>query len=109
MHATRLSSTATQALKDRDIILFNSLLQECNADGKKVVNPDHQYGDPHHATCLYMACKERDYEEFIVALLAAGADPNHVNPIRNKSSLHVATFVTNHLCLSQLNMATIQQ
>lgn len=102
MHATRLSSTATQALKDRDIILFNSLLQECNADGKKVVNPDHQYGDPHHATCLYMACKERDYEEFIVALLAAGADPNHVNPIRNKSSLHVATEHGNYTAIATL-------
>ncbi|PNF19162.1 hypothetical protein B7P43_G09787 [Cryptotermes secundus] len=90
------------ALKDRDMILFSSLLQQCNADGKKVVNPDHPYGDPHYATCLYMACKEHDSEEFIVALLAAGADPNHVNPIRNKAPLHVATEHGNYRAIAVL-------
>jgi ankyrin repeat protein len=79
------------ALKDKDINLFSSLLQEYNTDGKKVVNPDYQYGDPHYATCLDLSCKEYDSEGFIAALLAAGADPNHVNPIRNRAPLHVAT------------------
>jgi ankyrin repeat protein len=49
-----------------------------------------------------MACKERDFEEFIVALLAAGADPNHVNPIRNKASLHVATEHGNYAAIAAL-------
>lgn len=90
------------ALKDKDIILFSSLLQEHDADGKKVVNPDHQYGDPHHATCLDLSCKDSDSEDFTVALLAAGADPNHVNSIRNKTPLHVATEHGNYKAIDAL-------
>lgn len=90
------------AFKDKDINLFIILLQEYNADGTKVVNPDYQYGDPHYATCLDLSCKEHGSEDFIVALLAAGADPNHVNPIRNRAPLHVATEHGNYKAIAAL-------
>jgi ankyrin repeat protein len=90
------------ALKDKNIILFSNLLQEYNADGKKVINPDHQYGDPHYATCLELACKQHDSEDFVIALLTAGADPNLVNPVRNKAPLHIATECGNYKAINAL-------
>lgn len=90
------------ALKDKNINLFSSLLQVYTADGKKVVNPDHEYGDPDLATCLELACKEHDSKDFVEALLEAGADPNHINPIRHKAPLHVATENGNYTAITVL-------
>ncbi|GFG35173.1 hypothetical protein Cfor_12749 [Coptotermes formosanus] len=97
-----LQAQLLTALKDKNILLFSNLLEEYTADGKKVVNPDHEYGDPHYATCLDLACKEHDSEDFIKALLVAGADPNHVNPIRHKAPLHVATEHSNYTAIDAL-------
>ncbi|XP_069678278.1 transient receptor potential cation channel protein painless-like [Periplaneta americana] len=90
------------ALKDRNAIHFSNILQEYDTDGERVVNPDHQYGDPYYATCLDLACKDQDSEDFIVALLAANADPNHVNPVRNKAPIHVATENGNYKAVAAL-------
>lgn len=90
------------ALREKNIVTFTSLLQEYDADGERLVNPDHQYGDPHYATCLDLACKEPEYENYITALLKSGADPNRVNPVRNKAPLHVATECGNFLAVSAL-------
>ena len=97
-----LQAQVLTALKDKNIILFSSLLQEYTADGKKVVNPDHEYGDPYYATCLELACEEHDSKDFIETLLIAGADPNHVNPIRKKAPLHVATERANYMAITVL-------
>jgi hypothetical protein len=90
------------ALKDKNIILFSNLLEEYNADDKKVINPDHQHGDPHYATCLELACKQHDSEDFVIALLTAGADPNLVNPVCNKAPLHITTECGNYKAINAL-------
>jgi ankyrin repeat protein len=54
------------------------------------VSPDYWYDDPHHATCLYLTCKEDDGAEYARALLDNGADPNNLNGIRKKAAIHVA-------------------
>ena len=90
------------ALRGKNIVSFSSLLQEYDADGDRLVNPDHQYGDPDYATCLELACKEPDAENYIAALLKAGADSNRMNPVRNKAPLHVATECGNFMAVSAL-------
>ncbi|KAJ9593623.1 hypothetical protein L9F63_014801, partial [Diploptera punctata] len=90
------------ALRDKNIVTFTNLLQEYDADGERLVNPDHQYGDPHYATCLDLACKDQDSENYITTLLKSGADPNLINPIRKKAPLHVATECGNFIAVSAL-------
>ena len=97
-----LQAQLLTALKDKNIILFSRLLQKYTANDKKFVNPDHEYGDPHFATCLFLACKEHDSKDFIEALLNAGADPNRMNPIRKKAPLHVATEHGNYTAIDVL-------
>ncbi|XP_066992516.1 uncharacterized protein [Anabrus simplex] len=56
-----------EALQRRDLPTFEALLAEPSVD------PDHWYGKPYWATCLAVACRERDCEAFVLALLRAGA------------------------------------
>ena len=97
-----LQAQLLTALKDKNIILFSRLLQKYTANDKKFVNPDHEYGDPHFATCLFLACKEHDSKDFIKALLKAGADPNRINLIHKKAPLHVATEHGNYTAIDVL-------
>ncbi|KAK7871584.1 hypothetical protein R5R35_001779 [Gryllus longicercus] len=78
-------------LQERNLENFCQLLLQVDTEGSIVADPNYQYGKPINATCLELASKEQDSEEFIKALLRAGADPNVVNPLTEKSPIHVAS------------------
>ncbi|KAJ8871071.1 hypothetical protein PR048_027375 [Dryococelus australis] len=84
------------ALLEKDLQRFQALLQRAELD------PDHWYGDPHHATCLELACTEHDGAGFVDALLAAGADPSRANPVRKTRPIHVAAGAGNVAALAAL-------
>ncbi|PSN45598.1 hypothetical protein C0J52_17408 [Blattella germanica] len=90
------------SLRDKNFITFTNLLQEYDADGERLVDPDHQYGDPDHASCLDMACSDNESEDYITALLNAGANPNRVNPVRKKAAIHITTEQGNFKAISAL-------
>ena len=69
--------------KAKDLDTFCKLLKHPD------VSADYWYGDPVHATLLYLACKD-DAIEYVRALLNAKAEPNNLNQIRNKAPIHVA-------------------
>ena len=71
------------AWKSKDLDSFYKLLKQ------PIVSADHWYGEPVHATLLYLACKD-DAVEYVKALLKANAQPNSLNQIRNKAPIHIA-------------------
>jgi len=71
------------AWKSKDFDSFCKLLKQPD------VSADHWYGEPVHATLLYLACKD-DAVEYVGALLDAKAQPNNLNQIRNKAPIHIA-------------------
>jgi len=71
------------AWKSKDYDSFRKLLKQ------PVVSADHWYGEPVHATLLYLACKD-DAVDYVQALLEAKVQPNNLNQIRNKAPIHIA-------------------
>jgi len=84
------------AFQHRQISVFCDLLRQVNVYGNACLNPNFWYSKPYNSTCLEMACKEIGCEEFVRALLLAGADPNPVNIITHKSPLHLTAEAGNH-------------
>ncbi|XP_066999976.2 transient receptor potential cation channel protein painless-like [Anabrus simplex] len=93
------------ALKKGFYDVFCALLKQVDSYGNPVLDPNHWYDSPVQSTCLEMACYMPDREKFVLALLQAGADANMVNPIDEKSPLHVAVSVGNHAAVKQILFA----
>ena len=83
------------ALKNRELKIFKKILCLFDEDGKARVDPNYCYGRPHFATCLEIACREKDCADFVKELLRAGADPNFVNPRNQQTALKVAVQMRN--------------
>jgi len=83
------------ALQTRQLETFNDILCQVDEDGKARVDPNYCYGRPHFATCLEIACREKDCADFVKELLRAGADPNFVNPKTKQTALQVAVETRN--------------
>jgi ankyrin repeat protein len=90
------------ALQNRQLKTFHYILCLVDEDGKARVDPNYYYGRPHFATCLEIACWEKDCVEFVKELLHAGADPNFVNPTTKKTALQVSVDMRNIYVLSAL-------
>ncbi|XP_069678882.1 transient receptor potential cation channel protein painless-like [Periplaneta americana] len=84
------------AFQHRQLNVFRDLLCQVDMYGNARIDPNNWYSKPYNATCLEMACKEIGCEEFVNALLLAGADPNTVNIITHKSPIHLAVEAGNH-------------
>lgn len=84
------------ALQHKQLDLFCDFLRQVNVYGNACFNPNFWYSKPYNSTCLEMACKEIGCEEFVQALLLAGADPNTVNIITHKSPLHLIAEAGNY-------------
>jgi ankyrin repeat protein len=95
-------SQLLSALQNRQLDTFHGILCQVDEDGKARVDPNYCYERPHFATCLEIACREKDCAEFIKELLRAGADPNFVNPKTKQTALHVAVDVQNIHALTVL-------
>jgi len=83
------------ALQHRQLEAFHDILCQIDEDGRARVDPNYCYGRPHFATCLEIACREKDCAEYIKELLGAGADPNFVNPTTKQTALKVAVKMRN--------------
>ena len=83
------------ALQTRQLETFHDILCQVDEDGKSRVDPNYCYGRPHFATCLEIACREKDCAEYAKELLRAGADPNFVNPTTKQTALQVAVETRN--------------
>ena len=83
------------ALQNRQLETFHDILCQIDEDGKSRVDPNYCYGRPHFATCLEIACREKDCADFVKELLRAGADPNFVNPTSKQTALQVAVKMRN--------------
>ena len=83
------------ALQNRQLETFHDILCQVDEDGKSRVDPNYCYGRPHLATCLEIACREKDCAEYAKELLRAGADPNFVNPTTKQTALQVAVETRN--------------
>lgn len=83
------------AWKSKDLDSFCKLLKQPD------VSADHWYGEPVHATLLYLACKD-DAVKYVQALLNAKAQPNNLNQIRNKAPIHIAAERAEHEVLEAL-------
>ncbi|KAJ9598299.1 hypothetical protein L9F63_010977, partial [Diploptera punctata] len=90
------------ALQHRQLNVFRDLLCQVDTYGNAHLDPNFWYNKPYNSTCLQMACKEHGCEEFVQALLLAGADPNTVNIITKKSPLHITVEAGNHETLHVL-------
>lgn len=84
------------AFQHKQLNLFCDLLRQVNVYGNACLNPNFWYSKPYNSTCLEMACKETCCEEFVLALLLAGADVNTVNIITRKSPLHLTAEAGNY-------------
>jgi hypothetical protein len=73
-----------EALLARDLNKFCELLTNPK------VEPVHKYGPPYWCTCLEIACQHDGCEEFVMALLQAGAKPN-INTIVPEPIHHAAS------------------
>lgn len=51
---------------------------------------NYEYGDPYYCTCLELACRREGTEEFVKALLVAGANADTINPISRLPVVHQA-------------------
>ena len=83
------------AWKSKDFDSFCKLLKQPD------VSADHWYGEPVHATLLYLACED-DAVEYVRALLNAKAQPNNLNQIRYKAPIHIAAEHAKHEVLEAL-------
>lgn len=84
------------AFQHRQLKIFCDILCQVNEYGNDCLNPNFWYSKPYNSTCLEMACKETGCEEFVRALLSAGADPNTVNIVTHKPLLHLTAEERNY-------------
>ncbi|GLG93945.1 Transient receptor potential cation channel protein painless [Gryllus bimaculatus] len=84
------------ALQHRDLPVFRALLHH------DAVDPNNWYDDPYYCTCLELACRQHRSENFVAALVEAGADPNTSNRIYGIPVVHQATENANHQALAVL-------
>nr|CAD7423049.1 unnamed protein product [Timema monikensis] len=84
------------SLQKRDIIKFLAVLNRPN------IELDHWYDYPYYSTCLDIACKEPDCEQFVDALLRHGVDPNKINRDRKKAPIHFAAESGNRAVIKKL-------
>ena len=90
------------ALQHRQLDIFHNIFCQFDEDGKARVDPNYYYGRPHLATCLEIACREKDCAEYAKTLIGAGADPNFFNPRTGKTTLQVAIEMRNDYVLNAL-------
>ncbi|CAG2057698.1 unnamed protein product [Timema podura] len=84
------------SLQKRDLVKFMTVLNRPN------IELDHWYDYPHYSTCLDIACKEPDCEQFVDALLRHGVDPNKINRDRKKAPIHFAAESGNRAVIKKL-------
>jgi len=94
-HSLDRHSQLLLALQNRQLETFQDILCQVDENGKSRVDSNYCYGRPHFATCLEIACREKDCADFVKELLRAGADPNFVNPTTKKTALDVAIEIRN--------------
>lgn len=88
-----------RSIINRDVTRFRNLLLASDASGDLLVNPNHWYSQPFHTTCLEMACKIIETDQFVSALIKAGVDLNLANRLTGEAPLHVATREGNTLVM----------
>lgn len=97
-----LNTQLLAAFQHRQLKIFCDILCQVNEYGNARLNPNFWYSKPYNSTCLEMACKETGCEEFVHALLLAGADPNIVNIITHKPLLHLIAEEGNYEAMKVL-------
>lgn len=90
------------AFQHRQLNAFHNILCQVTIYGNVCINPNFWYSKPYNSTCLEMACKESGCEEFVRALLLAGADPNTFNTVTHKSPLHLTAEAGNYEAMQVL-------
>ena len=95
-HHTDGHTQLLAAYQHRQLNAFHNILCQVNSYGNACINPNFWYSKPYNSTCLEVACKEIGCEEFVRALLLAGADPNTVNTVTHKSPLHLTAETGNY-------------